>query len=1025
MSNASYSFKENSHVIVNQGGEKKVMKKILSVALSTAMAFSMFASVAFGADAKLTPEQQFNALKEAGIVNGFPDGLSHLEKTLTRAELAKIIVNSLSLEPVTGVATYKDKGYSANHWAAPFIESATQAGILQGKDTVKGLFDPSGNVTVQELAKVLVTALKLEVPADANNTASAWAKGYVAAAVEKGFIPEGINYQAAATRSQAVVAAYAIYEANQVPTVKSYKVVDPKNVEVTMSDGEVVKVALEKALEANKETEIKFTYKDKEYTHKVTYVTTVAQTVQSVKADNLKQIVVTFDGTVEATTAENADNYVIKDKTIDSAKLSDDKTQVTILLNNDNVNNYLTNQKETELEIKNVKNEDGTKTFNQKVKFTPSDVTAPTVKEVTGLGTKAFKIKFSEPIKPDTALTSSSYKVDGKAIGASVKFAFPDTVIVETSLPVGEHNVTVSGVSDFSGLKVAPVDNAFTVAEDTAAPEVVSAKTKDLKEVTIEFNETIKNISEAYANTSNHKAKITYEDTKVKLTFTDALNYSENTITLKSVSDYSGNKADREVKVTPTLDTTRPTVSEVKLTQNAEGRFIAELRFSEELDKASAEDKENYVLKNSDGKIADVSGVNSKGNPLAKPALSANKKVVSVDLGTGLKNEDYTLTVSGVKDLAVVGNVILPVTLDLKAGEAQNGEIDRVWVEYISGDEYYVFVEFNKPLATSGDGNAYSVEKYTLLGTDGKTEIGQLTDDSSDIDLIASKTVRIKSNRSELKNATNYFVQASYIANADGKFLKQAGSFNLVQKIGDDKIAAVKNSAKAVSATEVKVEFESRITNVTLSDFTIAGRTPINYTSSSDEKTITFILDSDDKLPADLEGESLHIKADNPITSNEYGTKIDKFDQIIKDEIKPEHKDDQIRVATATGATYNLEIGLTEAVKHNDDRYGNSAEALGTAYKLFEVKAEVGRTTYTGTVTNVIFAPAADDADYAKSVILVVEFKDANDKVITSLGDNAYIRVKFSSDNEGGKNIIDEKGNALKEFQASVNYRTK
>jgi len=86
------------------------MKKILSVALSTAMAFSMFASVAFGADAKLTPEQQFNALKEAGIVNGFPDGLSHLERTLTRAELAKIIVNSLNLEPVNGVATLRDRG---------------------------------------------------------------------------------------------------------------------------------------------------------------------------------------------------------------------------------------------------------------------------------------------------------------------------------------------------------------------------------------------------------------------------------------------------------------------------------------------------------------------------------------------------------------------------------------------------------------------------------------------------------------------------------------------------------------------------------------------------------------------------------------------------------------------------------------------------------------------------------------------------------------------------------------------------
>lgn len=56
------------------------MKKILSVALSTAMAFSMFASVAFGETAKVTPQQAFDALAAKGILNGYPDGQAHLEK---------------------------------------------------------------------------------------------------------------------------------------------------------------------------------------------------------------------------------------------------------------------------------------------------------------------------------------------------------------------------------------------------------------------------------------------------------------------------------------------------------------------------------------------------------------------------------------------------------------------------------------------------------------------------------------------------------------------------------------------------------------------------------------------------------------------------------------------------------------------------------------------------------------------------------------------------------------------------------
>lgn len=75
-----------------QGGEKKVMKKILSVALSTAMAFSMFASVAFG-DAAATPQQKFDALAAKGILNGYPDGQAHLEKILLALNSRRSLLN--------------------------------------------------------------------------------------------------------------------------------------------------------------------------------------------------------------------------------------------------------------------------------------------------------------------------------------------------------------------------------------------------------------------------------------------------------------------------------------------------------------------------------------------------------------------------------------------------------------------------------------------------------------------------------------------------------------------------------------------------------------------------------------------------------------------------------------------------------------------------------------------------------------------------------------------------------------------
>lgn len=109
-------------------------------------------------------------------------------------------------------------------------------------------------------------------------------------------------------------------------------------------------------------------------------------------------------------TAENKNNYEVKDMNIESVTLSSDKRSVTILLEENG--SVMENQKETELKVKNVRNEDGSKTFNETKKFTPVDVKTPEIKEVVGLGTKAFKIVFSEPVKRGDAVASSNYKVD-------------------------------------------------------------------------------------------------------------------------------------------------------------------------------------------------------------------------------------------------------------------------------------------------------------------------------------------------------------------------------------------------------------------------------------------------------------------------------------------------------------------------------------------------------------------------------------------------------------------------------------
>lgn len=897
------------------------MKKILSVALSTAMAFSMFASVAFGADAKLTDEQQFNALKEAGILTGYPDGQSHLEKALTRAELAKIIVKSIGLEPVTGVATYKDKNYTANHWAAPFIEAATQAGILNGKDATKKLFDPTGNVTVQELAKVLVTALKLEVPTDANNTASAWAKGYVAAAVKAGYLQEGINYQANASRSQAVVAAYAIYEAAQVPTVTKYEVKDSKNVEFTLSNGEVVKVTLEKELEANKATEVTFKTKDGvELKHTVTYVVTAATKVESVSADNLKQIIVKFDGEVDKASAETKANYKLN-RTIDSAVLSSDARSVVLTLEGEyysNGGNQLVNQSETKITVDGVKSSDKARTLKQEVKFTPVDVTTPTVKEVVGLGTKAIKVVFSEPIDRTTASSTSNYKIDGKSIAGYVEYAFPNSVIITTESAVGDHKLTVSNVQDFSGLKVVPVENSFAVAEDKEAPTVVSTKSTDLTKVEIEFNEPLKSVSKVYNGISskNGTVKLDRASNKITVTFTKekALSVGENTIVIEGATDYSGNSANREVKITPELDSTRPEVTSV--TAEVVGtNHVLKVKFSEPVyltgtnGNPSGAKQENYTIKDKDGKVVVGKGLNGNGHPVRGIAFNSDNDEATIQLNGKLDKGTYTLEVTGVQDNAFVPNTIVPVSKTFEIGDTSEFKVTRFWVEEQQSTaakrDVYFYVTFSKPVATEGLGSAREISKYNIdwAAQTGSTFESLPTD--SYADLITPETVKITVPYTDkalgqlvagVKDYSQVKLRVSLIADQDGNYAyADKGNISPTPITPDFSKIGV-TEVNATAKDQIKVKFDGKLINVDPNEFRLRSTTVTGatydlkldgYTHDSGKTIATFTLKDGEKIAprTDLTFESVGTVTN---TRDEFGHIVDSVTgKSVTDKIKP------------------------------------------------------------------------------------------------------------------------------------------
>jgi len=192
------------------------MKKSLSLTLATAMVFSTFSSVAFAAEASMDAQAKFDALKKEGIFEGYSDGTAGLEKEMTRAEYAAVLVRMMNLDKVSSASSYTDV---ADHWGHQqgYIEAVTKAKYMEGPAT--GKFDPDGKVTKEQLATIMVRVLNLQVDANAEveGTVSDWATGYVAAAVKAGLIANDTDFTVNATREVLVNSTYVANE--QKPSV--------------------------------------------------------------------------------------------------------------------------------------------------------------------------------------------------------------------------------------------------------------------------------------------------------------------------------------------------------------------------------------------------------------------------------------------------------------------------------------------------------------------------------------------------------------------------------------------------------------------------------------------------------------------------------------------------------------------------------------------------------------------------------------------------------------------------------------
>ncbi|MEC0231436.1 S-layer homology domain-containing protein [Paenibacillus alba] len=202
------------------------MKKTLSIALTSAMAVSMFSSVAFGKTSSdysdlsqldSATKVKFDAMISAGIFDGMTETTFGLKSQMNRAQFAKVAALLLKLPVNSGlrVSSYTDVSTydQANGYALPYIEALKTAGITEG--TSAWTYDPAGQVTKQELAAFLVRILGKQTEAESmtltDGSVSNWAKGYVALAQQLKLVPETVGAfegQMPATRELLVTGAY-------------------------------------------------------------------------------------------------------------------------------------------------------------------------------------------------------------------------------------------------------------------------------------------------------------------------------------------------------------------------------------------------------------------------------------------------------------------------------------------------------------------------------------------------------------------------------------------------------------------------------------------------------------------------------------------------------------------------------------------------------------------------------------------------------------------------------------------------
>ncbi|WP_274362489.1 S-layer homology domain-containing protein [Paenibacillus thermotolerans] len=767
MRESSYITKNISHTPHhNRGGEKKVMKKGLSLLLAASMALSAFSSAALAAD-PMTAQEKFDALKAKQIFEGYQDGTAGLDKQMTRADFATVVKRLLGLEEVKG-NTFTD--VPADHWANGAIEAGVKAGYFNGLLDAKGkpIFNPKGSVTLQEMAKVFVEVLGLEVDENATveGTTKPWATKYVAAAVKAGLLPESSDYTVPALREALVNASYTAEDAlnseiSATATVNANGTVTIAG-ETTLSE---VTVTVNKGSDKVAEETVAVVDGKFSYTTKALAAGTYSATV--VNGDESASVEFTIAAAAfKLKSAKAVTNTLVEVKGEEAVNAANagaftivDKDGKALEVKGATVASYDADKKTVVVET-------AAQTANQLYKLTVGDKTvnfaglaADTAKAVLDGGVtvdfQEAKVKFNKRVDISGATftiaekygNKTALEVSGATLGSDQKTVTLATAAQSTAL----YELTIKGVKSINGVASDEIKVTFVgKPNSTADQSVTGAVAINDKQVEVTFGV---NVDKALAaNAANFTVKEKYgSQAAIAVKGAEMKTDSKDTVVLTLDGSMKGatlyevtaanvttmfgkalgsNKSTTFVGVAP--DTSKLNVTGANATSNTTVR----VNFNDDLAKELAENTANFTIKEKYGSQAVLNVVKAELKDSDSNDTNNGSKVPYVLLTTDAQKSAtlYEVTVANLTDDA--GNALDTKTTTF-VGKAVAAKIDSVSAVLNSNDATQLELTFNRDVDAD---SAEDISHYYIEGIGYPTSASKDSDVANKVNITVPKT---------------------------------------------------------------------------------------------------------------------------------------------------------------------------------------------------------------------------------------------------------------------------------------------